>query len=270
MLPNFLIIGVPRGGTTWIQSNIRVHPEIFMPAKKEIHFFNREYQKGMRYYEKYFSKVADEKAIGEATPDYLHKKDVAERIHKNLGEDIKFIISLRNPVDRLYSRFWNAKTRFKANKDLSFEEKIKLKPQFIEEGFYIDHIQRYLNYYKKEQFLFLLYDDMKKDSDGFLKDIYSFLEVDPDYVSPLQGAVINSAKTRPSSGKNPVMYYTSKVVKKLGLASVAYHLETSNKIEYPSMNPDTKEWLVNEVYSEKNKRLQALIKKDISHWNTLT
>jgi hypothetical protein len=111
---------------------------------------------------------------------------------------------------------------------------------------------------------------MKKDSDGFLKNIYSFLEVDPDYVSPLQGAVINSAKTRPSSGKNPVMYYTSKVVKKLGLASVAYHLETSNKIEYPSMNPDTKEWLVNEVYSEKNKRLQALIKKDISHWNTLT
>lgn len=79
MLPNFLIIGAPRSGTTWIQENIKHHPEIFMPEQKEIHFFDRNYAMGIEYYEKYFSAYDGQKAIGEATPDYLHLPDIHQR-----------------------------------------------------------------------------------------------------------------------------------------------------------------------------------------------
>lgn len=270
MLPNFLIIGVPRGGTTWLQGNICTHPEIFMPSKKEIHFFDRHYEEGIQYYEQYFKGIRkQQKAIGEATPDYLHIPGVPERIHQHLDANIKFILLLRNPADRLYSRFWNAKAKFKANRDLSFEEKIKQKPQFIEEGYYIDHIERYLQYYAKNQFLFLLYDDIKKNPDALQKEVYTFLEVDPSHRSPLLDAKINSAKSRPSVGKNLLVYYSSKVIKRLGWKEYAYKMEKSNMIEYPPMNPDTKKWLVDEIYREKNQRLQDFLGIDISHWNKI-
>jgi len=269
MLPTFLIIGVARGGTGWLYNNVRPHPEIFMPSRKEIHFFDKDYHKGMGYYERYFHEVGQEKAVGEATPAYLHKPEVTERIHQHLDQNIKFIISLRNPVERLYSRFWNAKTRFKTNKGVSFEEKIKQKPQFIEEGYYIDHINRYLQYYDKDQFLFLLHDDIKKSPKNLLKSIYAFLEVDTAYESPLLDAKINSAKSRPSTGKNPMKYYSSKVIKKLGLKGLAYQMEKTNMVEYPPMNADTKKWLVQDIYGEKNTQLQTLIGKDISHWNAI-
>ena len=269
MLPNFLIIGVPRGGTGWLYNNLRTHPEIFMPLRKEIHFFDWRYQKGIQYYEQFFKDVHQEKAIGEASPDYIHTAEVPERVYKDLGLNIKFIISLRNPVDRLYSRFWNAKARFKSNRHLSFEEKIKQKPKFIEEGYYIDHINRYLQYFSKDQFLFLSYDDIKKNPEDLLKKVYAFLEVDTEHISPLLNFEINSAKSRPLIGKNPLIYYSYRVIKKLGMKQLAYKMEKLNKIEYPPMNLDTKKWLVKEIYQEKNRQLQDLTGIDNSHWNNV-
>ena len=54
MLPNLLVIGASRAGTTWIDANLRRHPEVFMHATKELHFFDRHYDKGLEYYEKCF------------------------------------------------------------------------------------------------------------------------------------------------------------------------------------------------------------------------
>ncbi len=269
MLPNFLIIGAPRAGTTWIQKNIKDHPDIFMPAEKELHFFNNNYDKGIEYYENFFKGVKNEKAIGEATPDYLHIEKVPERIHHDLGSNLKFIISLRNPVDRVYSRFWNAKSKYKANKYLSFEEKINQKPEFIEEGYYFKNINRYLKYCKPDQFLFLLYEDIKNDPDAFLKKIYNFLEIDPSYQSSIQNAKINSASSKPNLGKSRALFYSSKVVKRLGLKNLAYSIEKMNMIEYPEMNPETKKWLTNEVYKEENLKLQNLTGINLEHWNKI-
>ena len=269
MLPNFLIIGVPRGGTGWLYNNLRTHPEIFMPLQKEIHFFDRNYHQGIQYYEQFFKDVHQEKAIGEASPAYFHTAEVPERIYEDLGPNIKLIVSLRNPAERLYSSFWLTKDKYKSNRGLSFEEKLKQKPQYIEEGYYVDHINRYLRYFNKNQLLFLSFDDIKKNPEDLLKKIYAFLEVDTEHISPLLNFEINSAKSRPSIGKNPLIYYSYRVIKKLGLKQLAYKVEKFNKIEYPPMNPDTKKWLVKEMYQDKNRQLQDLIGIDNSHWNNI-
>ena len=105
MLPNFLICGASKSGTTTLQEVLCTHPDIFMPKKKrangrEIHFFNNDknFAKGIEWYEKQFEGWNGEKAIGEKTPSYLCTPCVPERIHRFLP-DVKLIFILRHPVD---------------------------------------------------------------------------------------------------------------------------------------------------------------------------
>jgi len=264
--PNFLIIGAPRAGTTWIDKNIRCHPEIFLPAKKEIHFFDNDFDKGLDYYSSFFSSATDEKAIGEITPSYLHRGNVAERIFDTLG-DIKLILCLRNPTERLYSRYWNAKGKFKENKDLSFEEKIQTKEEFITEGFYYNHLEKYLRLFSKENILILFYEDLSNDPTNFLKSIYTFLEVDESFEAPLINGKINAAASKKLLGKSILLNYLSRGLRKIKFYSYSQKIESLNRAKLPSMKAETRKWLTQEVYLKSNKELEKFLGKDLNHWN---
>lgn len=179
------------------------------------------------------------------------------------------IVSLRNPVDRLYSRYWNSKAKFEQNKHLSFEEKIKSKPMFIEEGFYAEHLERYMQIFPKENFLVLLFDEMEKDKAGFLRRVYEFLEVDPDFESPIPlDHKVNTAASKPSLGKSKWLYYSSKIARRLHLSRLSHRLEEMNTKKLPDMNPQTRKWLVEDIYKMHNKKLEMLIGVDLNKWNS--
>src|SRR5436305_13662497 len=104
MLPNFLIIGAARSGTTTLYTHLKRHPDIYLPPRKrpEPHFFYKsaEYERGIGYYEeRYFSACRNESAIGEASTSYVFGPTVPGRIRAALP-DIKAICLLRNPVER--------------------------------------------------------------------------------------------------------------------------------------------------------------------------
>lgn len=111
-LPNFLIIGAQKAGTSWLAYQLEKHPEVYLP-KKEIHYFDKEfnYAKGLDWYKSHFDSVTTETAIGEKTPEYLWAngagwEDHLSNVHKNLFETLpnaRLIITLRNPVDRAIS-----------------------------------------------------------------------------------------------------------------------------------------------------------------------
>lgn len=268
MLPNFLIIGAPRAGTTWAAKNMMLHPEIFIPKEKELHFFDFNYEKGIAFYENQFQLVKDERAVGEATPDYIYNEAVPALLKEHLP-DIKLIAIIRNPIDRLYSRYWHSKARYIANKDLSFEEKIAQKPLFIEEGFYYDHLLRYYQHYSKDKVLILLFEEIKSQPYEFLKKIYNFLEVDPGFISPLVEIQINSAKGKKYLAKSMLLWNLQRVMTRLKAYKISSAIEKINKNEYPEMKLETKKWLVNEIYKVKNQQLESLIGKDLSHWNQI-
>ena len=268
MLPNFLIIGAPRAGTTWAAKNLMLHPQIFLPKEKELHFFDQSYDNGIEYYESLFKDAKGKAIVGEATPDYLYRKEIPKLIYQHLPK-VKLIVILRNPVDRLYSRYWNAKAKYPANKDLSFEEKIAQKPLFIEEGLYYEHISRYLTYFSEEQFLILFFEDLKAEPYAFLRKIYNFLGAEEDFVSPLVEYQLNTAKSKKYLAKSQFLWNVQRAMRRLKAYRLATLVEKINKNEYPEMKTETKKKLVYDVYKEPNRKLEKLVQRDLSHWNKL-
>jgi hypothetical protein len=269
MLPNFLVIGAPRSGTTWIERNLRAHPDVFMPSVKELHFFDRDYERGLEHYERFFAGWAGQAAVGEATPSYLSgggpDRDVARLIARHLP-DVRLIASLRNPVDRLYSRYWNSRAKFESNADLSFEQKVSSKPEFLREGLYADHLQLYLESFPKEQMLVLLYDDLESDKGRFMERIFEFLQIDPQRSPGLEATRVNAAAGKGALGKSSFAWTASRFLIRIGARRLADRVHAANSLPLPEMSQDTRRRLV-EYYQPHNERLARLINRDLAAWS---
>jgi hypothetical protein len=178
MLPNFLVIGAQKAATTTIYYYFKQHPEIFVPNRKEICFFSNDsvYNCGLEYYENCFVGWKGEKAVGEASPDYLACPAATERIKSKLP-DVKLIVCLRDPVDRAYSAFLMQRNKGSEALGTSFLAAVKKDPVYVDHGKYFTHIRRILEVFSRDQLLIVLYDHLKTDPIGFFRRICSFLHV---------------------------------------------------------------------------------------------
>ena len=265
MKPDFLLIGFPRCGTSWVDRILRSHPQIWMPEKKEVHFFDKHFESGATYYYDQFH-PSDGQISGEATPSYLHKEIVFNRLYHEIGYEVKFIVCLRNPVDRLYSRYWNVKAAYKHNKHSSFEEKIESKAEFISEGEYVTHLQRYLNKYDLSQFHFILYDEIMVRPESVVEGTYDFLGVDKNWEPDGLRTRVNSAKSKKGVGKFRALYYLARALKRIKWFRLMSTVEHLNAKEYPPMNEKVREALI-EHYKPFNSKLGKLLDMDLSHWD---
>jgi len=265
-LPTFLVIGAARSGSTWISRNLARHPDVFIPKEKELHFFDQRYEEGIEAYRAYFRAATAEKAIGEATPAYLHTPAAAARIRAHLP-DVKLIACLRDPIDRLYSRYWNARGRFEHNKEVSFERKIEEKPELIREGYYAEHLARFYELFPREQLLILLYDDLVSDPRAFLKRIYRFIGVDESFSSDLADHRINAGASQKLTVKSQSVYWLGKALRRLGRHRLAMHIERVNSGRLPRLPSSIRAMLLEKHYRERNEQLAALLGVDLSHWN---
>lgn len=269
MLPNFLVIGAPRSGTTWIHDNLVRHPQVYVPRVKEVHFFDKDYDKGIDYYESFFSRSNGAPAVGETTPAYLHgaysSRDIPILIRRHLP-NVKLIASLRNPIERAYSRYWDSKARWAKNAPLSFEEKLKDRPEFIQEGFYANQLTRYYDNFPKEQILVLLYDDLVATPVQFMSKIYAFIGVDPTFDAGLGSSQINASSGKNRLAKSKILWFMSRSLKYMGFIFAAEAIRTKNCVEIPPMSPETRHMLI-DTYGDENIKLGQLIGRELGAWN---
>jgi len=198
VLPNFLIIGAARSGTTTLYNRLQGHPDIYLPASKrpEPHFFLKgaELGRGLRYYEeRYFSRWSGQKAVGEASTSYVFGADVPQRIRASLP-DVKLICLLRNPVERAFSGYWH--TVASGLETLSFEDAIaregarktqlagtalgEIAPfAYVERGLYHEQLLRWLRVFERSALKIVLFDDLIGQPEAMLHDIVRFLGVPP-------------------------------------------------------------------------------------------
>lgn len=175
-LPNFILPGFSRTATTWLHQNLSRHSQVFLPHDKELHFFDTNFENGIEWYKSKFKDSHNEKIIGDITPSYILQKSSASRIKSILGKEIKIVIFIRNPLERLYSIY--LKDLRAKNINMKFEEFFTLKRDYLKMHLYYENIIRYLELFPVSNIHFDTYENFKNDKKQFILKIFKFMEID--------------------------------------------------------------------------------------------
>jgi len=195
VIPNFIVVGAAKSGTTSLWHYLMSHPDIFMPAIKETNYFSHDLMnrnnpiRSLADYESLFNGKENYKLRGEVSNSYLNlAKDIAPRI-KNLIPDCLILIIIRHPVERLYSRYWHAVRDQYIDESFSvFSKKVK------EKEIISNKIDIYKKIFGKDKVKIVYLEDFQKKLDFFASELFSFLGVTQ---IPLSNSHLNkSGRTR--------------------------------------------------------------------------
>lgn len=197
-LPEYIIIGTQKGGTSSLQRYLEGHPLILSPLRKEIHFFDNEYNPNLSGYQSYFPVIRrnENALVGEASPYYLYHPLVPSRVHQALP-NVKLIVLLRDPVDRAFSHY--RMQRRERHETLSFPEAIAREAErlqdhertvrkgvlswehqhfsYVDRGKYVDQLERWLEFFDPDQIHVECSEDLFSDTQATLNRIFEFLGV---------------------------------------------------------------------------------------------
>jgi hypothetical protein len=287
MLPDFLVIGAEKAGTTWLYDRLKRHPTVFMPSVKELHFFNQRNsnleltdtfeEKDREWYEYHFRNAEEEAAVGEATPMYLCDEHAPERIAKSIP-DVKLIACLRHPTDRAYSHYWMAKG--KQHTELGFDEVVRRREdRFIERGHYGKQLERYLLHFDRDQLLILIHEELFTQPSTFLNRVCSHLGVDDTFY---QDQSWIREKEHASSTERSVIFHqligkvatwmrthegTRQLLDGLKRVGVAGWIKQVNKQErpYPEMSEEIRAEL-DEYYADTFRQVEDILGRRVEVW----
>jgi tetratricopeptide (TPR) repeat protein len=187
--PDFIIIGMAKCGTSSLFQYLREHPQILLPHKKEINFFNNNFNRGVDWYLAHFPAITDREDFltGEASPYYLSTPEVDRRIFQ-LFPNVKLIILLRNPVERTISEYYHSFNRGLQKKSLleiinsekEYLARVSETESIYEFGYllnsiYVDRIQRWMSIFPQENILILESKLFFERTDIYMKKIFDFL-----------------------------------------------------------------------------------------------
>jgi hypothetical protein len=183
MLPNFLVIGAPKCGTSSLCHLLGRHPEVFMSRPKEIHFFGRsDPEKTYPWYESFFSEAHGKKAVGEGSTSYSHP-EIIEACAAQIAERIpacRLIYMVRDPVERLESD-WKMR-RHEGWAAACVNDAVEQQPSLITLGLYWKNLSVYRRHFPDEQLLVVFLEDFHRDPDAELRRCWQHLRVDPTVV----------------------------------------------------------------------------------------
>jgi hypothetical protein len=253
-VPDFLIIGAQKAGTSSLYYYLSQHPGLLLPAIKELHFFDLNYSRGLDWYLKQFPEVHPETSIitGEASPYYLYHPLAAERIARHCP-DVKLIIMLRNPADRAFSHYMMQKTG-NIEPSATFEEAILLEPgrlkdevdkmladtsyyslnhqkfSYLDRGFYSIQILHWMKYFASEQFLLIRSEDFFHYPAGELTSVFDFLGI--NHVLPSDLKPVNTNSYEQMNQATRIYLDSFYALEKRRLAGIFGHKYLWNDVHY--------------------------------------
>ena len=301
-IPNFLVVGAAKAGTTSLYHYLKQHPEVYLPHKKE-HFFFAGLKKDMFSgkgsfygrniienwddYVSIFDEAAAEKAVGEVCVAYLYfYENSIGNILRYVQPVPRIIIILRNPAERAFS---NYKHHLRDGvEQLNFDEAIRPEVinrrkgenwwwgfDYIDVGFYHRQVKAYLEAFGKEKVRIYLYEEISRNLLGAMRDMFEFLEVDPSFIPDVSAKHNVTDIPRSKKLQNFLLNYDhplKKISRPLLLNAIGKE-KTEKLFNYfknknsrkDSMEPDTKKYLIG-IYRHDILLLQDLINRDLSGW----
>jgi hypothetical protein len=264
-VPNFLMVGCQRCGTTWVDAALREHPQIYLPPQKQTYFFDDHYDRGFDWYLGNFKAVGPHHvAVGEVATGYCLPHAIP-RLAKHLP-DVKLFMTMRNPVERVYSSFLSSQAE-ESWKD--FDHYVTSHPEVLERGRYAEQIEILLSHYDRSRLLLLFYDDLVADDRKYLRRILKFVGVDEEFQTSQFGKISNST-TLPRLRR--VMYSAGlrPLLRTMSGSPLGNAFRRAKKVWMSKgkrrMDPRVRAKLT-EYYRPWNDRLSGLTGRDLSCWN---
>jgi hypothetical protein len=196
---DFLGIGAQKAGTTWLYESLRLHPELAFPAGKEIHFWDRNRFRGIKWYQDLFDASAHKgKKCGEITPAYaILAKDVIAECY-GYYPDLKIIYLLRNPKERAWSSAKMALKRAEMEIHEASEQWFAdhfLSKQSISRGDYESCLRNWLSLYPAEQIMIRRFEELQDDPTSLIRQCFRHIGINPEVeiMADLQMKVFASA-----------------------------------------------------------------------------
>jgi hypothetical protein len=298
MLPNFIVIGATRCGTTSLHHYLGQHPEIYICPLNEPNFFvfdgevplfddpylrhlratGAQWVRDPHAYEELFAGVRGEKAVGEVSPLYMQAPCASRLIRRTLPE-VRLIAVLRHPVDRAYAQFMGRRreglerrTSFEAiirEEQRKHEDPVIKGARYLAPSRYHQCLQPYYDCFPRERIHVGIFDDFGCNPTEFLRDIFRFLGVDPSFTTD------TTTRHNPTGViRNPVLRWIWTRSLRLRIAlrpylpgfirHAAFPIFASNLVR-PPLDPGLRAEFT-ELFREDIGRLQNLIGHDLRYW----
>ena len=278
--PDFIGIGVPKSGSTWFMRVLSQHPQIFITAKKEPHFFSSDklYKKGIKSYCNLYKNAKPNEIAGEFNTKYINfSKKSAERIKKHFPK-AKLICILRDPLKRAISHYKWLKQLGIIDTNVSLKEAIEINKGIIQFSKYAVGVETFLNNFDKNRVLFLKTEDLRNTEQKVFDSVIEFLEIsefnfntknvpksqtiEPQYQF-LENIRTNIHKLIRNKNKDWILN-----TKLAFIFSQIYRKYNSKiKLNYNLSLEDKK--LLHSHFSEDLSKLKNLIDLDIKDWNKI-
>ena len=315
MLPNCIVIGAPRSATTSVYEHLNAHPEIFMSRIKEPDFFLRqsfesvtaldsagtaadelarlspELKAEFDWYEGLFAEAAGARILGEASAGYMESAMAMSCLRRFLP-DVKMIVILRDPAERMHSHFVHA-NRIRAdfggeaesealtNSYKAIVEKARIEgfsgpatsePEvWLNSGFYFRHLTRAMSLFPKDQLRIFLFEDLVADAQKVMTDVYGFLGVDNTFMLPTTAAFNagtvpkNQAVFRMFTTRNPLLRMAKAMAPTWLRGAATRTRNTMLGKGKPSLDAAMRSTLI-DIYRDDITKLQGLLGRDLSAW----
>ncbi len=190
-VPDFLVVGAQKSGTTSLFLLLSKHPDIFLPSRKELQFFSSPllYPKGLDWYAtEFFSDCSDAQLAGEISPQYMYSSEIARRVHSDLPE-AKIIAILREPIDRAWSHYQMACRREQEDRqpEVAFaaaratDENDTGAPEtarYLQFSDYERVLSEYLYFYGRERMLILFQEHLDTRPEAVMRQVCDFLGIE--------------------------------------------------------------------------------------------
>lgn len=292
-MPNTFILGAAKAGTTTLYDLLKQHPQVFLSFDKEPMFFSRDdfFSRGTKWYINTFFRNSSAYPIrGEATPHYLYwAKKVSHRIKiTNEHQQVKFIIILRNPIERAYSWYWNMLAEGREN--LPFWDALQAEDQRISNnwadleyhgsmqygyyrgGCYSSQINFFLENFQKNRFHFLLQEDLIQNQKKALQQILEFLSINNTFDTKTH---LSNPSMEPRNRYLHAMLRNRSYIKDILKPLLPYRMrhkikslllkKNLRRFKYPKMEERAYLYL-KEKFAPEIQALSHIIERDLTHW----
>lgn len=287
---DFIGIGAPKCGSTWLFNALGQHPGICLSEPKEVNYFNSvDFSKelgadvtrnenstnAIEWYSRHFRHCGPSSVSGEFSPTYYCDRDALKRIHRLLPK-AKLIACLRNPVDCIYAIYWARRRYRRVEKHRTFEEAVEADDRYLNYGYFAKHMTRVLDYFDQRQLKIVFFDDIVERPELTVRSVFDHLGLDPDPPINLDAIPKNRARESRFVSLEPMMKRFAafliehdqavllRRIRNLGVKQAAMRIGTV-KSSYPVMSAETRRNLI-DVYADDISELGRLTGRDLDGW----